>query len=149
MGLTISSSAFRHGETIPAKYTCAGQNVSPPLQWSGAPAGTECFALIVDDPDAPGGTFNHWVLFNIPGGTLRLEEGASPEGTLQGMTSYGETGWGGPCPPKGPAHHYHFILFALDKVLALKAGASKQRVLEEVNGHMLERAETVGLYQRK
>jgi Raf kinase inhibitor-like YbhB/YbcL family protein len=150
MNFSITSEAFRDGATIPAEYTCDGRTISPPLQWSEPPSGTECFVLIVDDPDAPGGTFNHWILFNIPPSSRGIHKGALIEGgILEGRTSYGRKGWGGPCPPRGPAHHYHFKIFALDNRLALKAGASRQQIDGAIKGHILAEATLTGLYQRK
>ena len=150
MNFSLTSEAFRDGATIPAEYTCDGRNVSPPLRWSGPPSGTGCFVLIVDDPDAPGGTFNHWILFNIPPSSRGLNEGYLVEGgILEGKTSYGRTGWGGPCPPRGSAHHYHFKIFALDNGLTLKAGASRQQIADAMKGHILAEAKLTGLYQRK
>jgi Raf kinase inhibitor-like YbhB/YbcL family protein len=149
MAFTLSSSAFANGGKIPGKYTCEGQNAVPPLAWRGVPEGTACFTLLVDDPDAPGGTFTHWVLFNIPRDTDHLDEGAfRPSGSVPGKTSFGKSVWGGPCPPPGPAHHYNFALYALDKTLDLKEGASKQQVLAAMQGHVLGETRLTGLFQR-
>lgn len=151
--MTITSSAFQYGEAIPEKYSCEGQDVSPELTWGGVPEGTQSLALILDDPDAPGGTFNHWVIYNIPVGTLELAEAISKtselsDGTMQGRNSFGSTGYGGPCPPPGLAHHYYFTIYALDITLDLGAGASKTQVLAAMEGHILAQAETMGTYQR-
>ncbi len=153
MALFISSSAFQEGESIPAKYTCDGQDISPPLKWGEPPAGAGSFALIVDDPDAPGGVFTHWVLFNLPPDTSELPEAApaSPQltgGALQGVNDFGRVGYGGPCPPSG-THRYQFTLYALDKSLDLEAGASKQQVLEAMQGHVVARGQLTGMYQRQ
>ncbi|MDO8578099.1 MAG: YbhB/YbcL family Raf kinase inhibitor-like protein [Dehalococcoidales bacterium] len=153
MSLSISSNAFKDGERIPTKYTCEGLNVSPPLQWTEPPAGTVSFALIVDDPDAPAGTFTHWVLFNIPIGVRRLDESIPRQdrlqiGALHGKTDYGTVGYGGPCPPRGPVHHYRFTIYALDKAIDLKAGASKKQLLDAIKGRILAQAQLTGLYQR-
>ncbi len=149
MAIAVSSTAFKEGSKIPVKHTCDGQNVSPAIDWGEPPPGTKSFALIVDDPDAPGGTFTHWVLFNIPGQARRLEENTkSREGAVQGKSGFGTPGYGGPCPPKGPAHHYRFNLYALDKVLDLKTGASKQQVLDAMKGHVLEQGLLTATYQR-
>lgn len=153
MVLSVLSSAFQAGDTVPARYTCEGQDLSPPLAWSEPPAGTRSFVLIVDDPDAPGGVFTHWVLFNIPPETRQLPEGMSaqaklPSGALQGNNDFGKTGYGGPCPPPGRAHRYQFTLYALDKVLDLPARASKNQVLDAVQGHILGQGQLTGIYQR-
>lgn len=153
MSLSISSDAFKDGEKIPAKYTCDGFNVSPSLQWGEPPAGTVSFALIVDDPDAPAGTFTHWVLFNVPVGIRSLGEGIPRQERLQnralhGKTDYGTVGYGGPCPPRGPVHHYRFTIYALDGTLNLRAGASKKQLLDAMKGRILAQGQLTGLYQR-
>ena len=151
--LTITSSAFKEGEKIPIKYTCDGQDVSPPLAWSEPPASTRVFALIIDDPDAPGGVFTHWVLFNIPVSTRQLGEGISaqeilPDGAFQGQTDFAQIGYGGPCPPRGPTHRYRFTLYAMDRALDLKPGDSKNQVLDDMKGHILAWGQLTGSYQR-
>lgn len=151
--LVLKSSAFAHQGAIPSKYTCDGEDISPPLEWSGAPADTKSFALIVDDPDAPIGTFNHWILFNIPAGVNQLAEGISRQDTLadgsrQGKTSWRKVGYGGPCPPSG-THRYFFTLYALDIMLDLPAGASKEQVLQAMSGHILAKGELMGTYKRR
>jgi Raf kinase inhibitor-like YbhB/YbcL family protein len=151
--LVITSPAFGEGETIPTEHACVGQDMSPELNWSGVPAGTQSFALIVDDPDATGGTFNHWVIFNIPADEVGLEEGIPTReqldnGALQGNDDFGMLGYRGPCPPPGSEHHYYFILYALDTTLGLEAGVTKAEVLEAMEGHVLAQAELVGVYQR-
>jgi hypothetical protein len=148
----IISPAFAAGAEIPVKYTCDGQNVSPPLDWNG-PAGTASFAMIVDDPDAPFGVFTHWVIFNLPPDTRGLPEAAPTDaelasGALQGKSGSGKIGYFGPCPPSGSTHHYRFTLYALDKPLDLSAGASKEQVLQAMQGHILEQSQLVGIYQR-
>jgi hypothetical protein len=152
---TLASPAFQNGDSIPRQYTCDGADVSPPLTWLTPPAGVASFALIVEDPDAPGGTFIHWVLYDLPGATASLPEGVPKSGELpqlggakQGRTSFGRTGYGGPCPPAGPAHHYHFRLFALKTKLGLPAGATRDQVVKAMQAHELGRAELVGLYAR-
>ena len=153
MVFSISSSAFKDGGGIPSKYTCEGKNISLPLEWSEPPVGTKSLALIFDDPVAISGVFTHWIVFNLPADTRRLSEGM-PRGdrlqndALQGTTSYGKAGYGGPCPPPGPVHHYRFILYALDKMLELGAGASKKQVLDALKGHVLAQTQLTGLYQR-
>jgi Raf kinase inhibitor-like YbhB/YbcL family protein len=152
---TLSSPAFRNGDIIPRAYTCEGANKSPQLVWTAPPPHSASLALIVEDPDAPGGTFIHWVLYDLPGSATSLPEGVPkaaelPQlgGAKQGRTSFGTTGYGGPCPPPGPPHHYHFRLFALDAKLGLSAGATRDQVAAAMQGHELARAELVGLYAR-
>ena len=153
MTLSVSSSAFEDGQEIPAKYTCQGQDISPSLSWEGVPGGAQSLALIMDDPDAPGGTFTHWVLFNIPADSRHLPE-AMPvtarlsDGILQGRSDFGRTGYGGPCPPPGPVHHYRFVIYALDKQLGLKTGSTRQQVLDAIAGHILAQGQLVGTYRR-
>lgn len=153
MSLKLISPAFKDGERIPQKYTCEGKDVSPPLEWSGVPEGTKSFALICDDPDAPMGTWVHWVVYNIPDTTNSLPEGV-PKGNVvlggisQGVTSFGWAGYGGPCPPRGPAHRYFFKLYALDTPLNLEPGATKEKLLKAMEGHILATAQLMGLYSR-
>lgn len=149
--LAISSPAFAAGAPIPQTYTCDGQNISPPLQWQGVPAGARSLALIVDDPDAPSGTFTHWLAWNIAPDTTQLAENFSataPASVGQGTSDFRQPGYGGPCPPPGAAHHYHFTLYALDTALDLAAGAGKQQLLDAMQGHIVAQAELVGTYQR-
>jgi Raf kinase inhibitor-like YbhB/YbcL family protein len=153
MALTVLSSAFQEGDKIPAKYTCEGQDVSPPLAWSEPPAGTRSLALIVDDPDAPGGVFTHWLLFNIPPDSRELPEAVPTQaelasGALQGKTDFGRIGYGGPCPPPGRPHRYQFTLYALDQPLDLEGGASKKQLLSAMEGHILAQGQLTGTYQR-
>jgi Raf kinase inhibitor-like YbhB/YbcL family protein len=152
MAFRITSPAFSDGGTIPARYSCDGENRSPRLTWSDAPEGTQSFALIVDDPDAPSGTFTHWVLFNVPGDAAELAE-ALPESTVgvSGQNSFGNAGYGGPCPPPGdPPHRYRFTLHALDvPSLELSRQAERQEVEAEIAGHILGTAQLVGRYQRQ
>ena len=153
MVLSVSSTAFQEGDGIPSKYTCQGQDVSPPLAWSEPPAGTQSLALIMDDPDAPGDVFTHWVIFNIPSSSRELAEAVPaqaqlPSGTLQGKNDFGRIGYGGPCPPPGHPHRYQFTLYALDRPLDFKAGASKKQVLDGKQGHILAQAQLTGTYQR-
>ena len=151
--MELKSTAFEDGERIPARFTCEGENISPGLTWSGAPEGTRSLALIVDDPDAPGDVFTHWVIFNIPADSRGLAEAIPAEnqlasGALQGRTDFGRIGYGGPCPPPGSPHHYRFTLYALKKQLEPAAGASKQQVLNAMQGHILAQAQLFGIYQR-
>jgi len=153
MGLQISSTAFSVGETIPKKFTCDGPDLSPPLRWEGAPPGTQSFALIMDDPDAPAGTWVHWVLYNLSPTTKELPEGVEKkdelgEGAVQGRNDFRRIGYGGPCPPAGKPHRYYFRLHALDVKLSLKAGASKPDVEGAMKGHILGQAELMGKYGR-
>jgi len=151
--LSLSSTAFKEGDKIPVKYTCDGQDMSPPLVWSEPPPVTKAFALIVDDPDAPGGVFTHWVLFNLPANVRQLGEGIPAQerlenGALQGKNDFGRIGYGGPCPPRGPAHRYRFTVYALDKPLDSKPSASKKQLLDVMKGHILTEGQLMGTYQR-
>jgi Raf kinase inhibitor-like YbhB/YbcL family protein len=154
MALTVLSSAFQEGSEIPARYTCEGQDVSPALTWEEPPAEAQSFALIMDDPDAPGGVFTHWVLFNLPADSRGLSEAVPaqpqlPDGSLQGKNDFGRIGYGGPCPPPGRPHRYQFTLYALDQPLVdLKAGASKKQVIDAMQGHILVQGRLTGTYQR-
>jgi hypothetical protein len=138
---------------IPSKYTCDGADISPPLAWSGLPEGTKSIAIINDDPDAPMGTWVHWVIYNIPPTAQGLAEDIKrveklPDGTLQGKNSWGRIGYGGPCPPGG-THRYFFKIYALDKMLNLKPGATKEELLTAMKGHILAQAQFYGKYSRK
>ncbi len=151
-GFPLTSQVFQDSGFIPAKYTCDGKDVSPPLSWS-VPEGTKSLALIVDDPDAPGGVFSHWVLFNLPESVRSLPEGmpkvSTPDiGGIQGMNDFGEKGYNGPCPPAGKPHTYRFILYALDAELNLRTGASRDDVIDAMQGHVLNKAELDGKYGR-
>jgi len=145
-GLDITSGAFAEGDTIPRRHTCEGEDVSPPLAWTGVPEGTRSLALIVDDPDAPVGTFTHWLAWGIdPGGTLAEGEAAPREG----RNDFGEVGYRGPCPPPGHGRHrYFFRLYALDTELDLEPGASRDELERSLEGHALETAELMGGYER-
>ena len=155
MAFILTSAALKDGATIPGKYTCDGVDVSPPLAWSGAPAGTRSFALIADDPDAPGGTWVHWVLYNLPAEVSELPENIAKVesldlgGARQGRNDFRRPGYGGPCPPPGPAHRYFFKLYALDTRLELKAGAQKKDVEAALEGHALGSAQIMGTYARQ
>lgn len=153
MALNISSSAFEEGSRIPSKYSCQGEDVSPPLRWGEPPSGTQSFVLIMDDPDAPGGIFTHWVLFNLPSATQQLQEAIPStaqlsDGSLQGENDFSKIGYGGPCPPSGRPHQYRFTVYGLDRMLDLKAGASKKQVLEAMEGHILGQGQLTGSFQR-
>jgi Raf kinase inhibitor-like YbhB/YbcL family protein len=146
MTIQLTSSAFQEGGAIPKKYTCDGQNISPQLDWSGLPAQAKSLVLVVDDPDAPGGTFVHWVLYGLPADLKSLPEGASTG--VQGVNDFRKNGYGGPCPPKGNPHRYYFKLYALDMDLSLKPGASKADVEKAVRGHILAQGQLMGKYGR-
>lgn len=146
--LSISSAAFSHNGTIPPKYTCDGVNVNPPLSFANVPEKTRSLALIVDDPDAPAGTWVHWVAWNIASGVREIPENSVPQGAIQGTTDFRNQKYGGPCPPSG-THRYFFKLYALDAPLPLKAGATKAQVEQAMKGHILSQAELIGLYRRK
>ena len=153
MVLHLSSPAFQEGDRIPTKYTCQGQDVSLPLAWGEPPERTQSLALILDDPDAPGAVFTHWVILNIPPDSRELPEAVPtqaqlPSGALQGKNDFGRIGYGGPCPPPGRPHRYLFILYALDQPLDLTAGASKKQVLDAMQGHILAQGQLTGTYQR-
>lgn len=153
MSLVLTSTAFQDGEAIPSKYTCDGQDVSPLLAWSAPPNGTKSFALIHDDPDAPMGTWVHWVVYNLPASVRQLPEAfpadqERPDGTRQGRTDFGRIGYGGPCPPSG-THRYVFKLYALDTVLSLAPGATKVAVEAAMQGYILAQAQLIGTYRRK
>jgi Raf kinase inhibitor-like YbhB/YbcL family protein len=153
MPFQIATTAFPADGTIPKKFTCDGPDVSPALSWKDAPAGTQSFALIADDPDAPVGTWVHWVLYNVPAGTTELAEGTDKKdelagGALQGRNDFRKIGYGGPCPPPGKAHRYYFKLYALDAKLNLKSGASKSDLEQAMKGHILEQAQLMGKYGR-
>jgi Raf kinase inhibitor-like YbhB/YbcL family protein len=148
-GMKITSTAFAEGQPIPKRYTCDGENVSPPLAWSGVPAAAKGLVLVVDDPDAPGGLFTHWIVFNLPPSTSSLPEGVKPAGGIsQGTNDFGKAGYGGPCPPKG-RHRYVFHLFALESGLDGLTQPSRAKLdaaLEK--GHVLARTALTGTYQR-
>lgn len=147
MTITLTSSAFSDGGAIPKKHTCDGEDVSPALSWSGIPEGTKSLALIMDDPDAPAGTWVHWVLYDLPPDLSGLPEGTQKLG-IEGMTSFRKPGYGGPCPPKGKPHRYFFKLYALDTILGLKAGATKGDLEKAMRGHLLAQGQLMGTYGR-
>lgn len=153
MALQMASAAFSAGEMIPKKFTCDGPDVSPELTWNNPPPKTQSFTLIMDDPDAPVGTWVHWVLFDLPAETRELAEGVAKQeqlsnGARQGRNDFGKVGYGGPCPPGGKPHRYFFKLYALDAKLGLKAGASKADVEKSMKGHIVGQAELIGKYGR-
>jgi Raf kinase inhibitor-like YbhB/YbcL family protein len=146
--LTVTSTAFKEGGMIPGKYTCDDRDLSPQIAWSGVPAGAKSIALICDDPDAPAGTWVHWVVFNIPATAKELAEGASmPAGAKQGINDFRKLPYGGPCPPGG-THRYFFKVYALDSALTLKEGATKGELLRAMEGHVLAQGQLMGKYKR-
>jgi Raf kinase inhibitor-like YbhB/YbcL family protein len=153
MSLTIKTKAFLEGEMIPTKYTCDGDDVSPGLTWTGAPEATQSLTLIADDPDAPVGTWTHWIIWNIPPETAALFDGVPKENTLkdgarQGYNDFKRIGYGGPCPPPGKPHRYFFRLYAMDSKLDAKAGVSRNELERAMKGHVLAQAELMGKYGR-
>ncbi len=147
-GLKISSPQFAHNESIPAKYTCDGADASPPLKIEGVPGGTKALALVVDDPDAPAGTWVHWVVWDIPPETGEIRENSVPAGASQGKNDWGRNSYGGPCPPSG-SHRYFFKLYALDATLNLGADTTKKGLEKAMEGHVIARAELIGVYKRR
>jgi len=152
MAFQITTTAFRDGSSIPKKFTCDGPDVSPALSWGDSPAGTKSLAIIADDPDAPAGTWVHWVLYDLPADTRKLPEGVAkdrelPNGALQGRNDFGKIGYNGPCPPRGSEHRYFFKLYALDSKTGLKAGVTKSELERAMKGHVLSQAQLVGKFQ--
>ncbi|MFN3533427.1 MAG: YbhB/YbcL family Raf kinase inhibitor-like protein [Candidatus Brocadia sp.] len=152
MEIKMKSTAFEEGGMIPKKYTCNGSDVSPPISWTSVPEGTKSLALICDDPDAPMGTWVHWVLFNLPADIRELPENIPPEKTLangakQGITDFRKIGYGGPCPPGG-THRYYFKLYALDTEINLDAEITKKQLLKAMEGHILAEGQLMGKYKR-
>ncbi len=153
---TITSPAFEPGQPIPRQFTCEGADISPALDWSGVPGGTKSYALVCDDPDAPVGTWVHWVIYNLPGSLTGLPENvvktetvAALGGARQGVNDFRRIGYGGPCPPPGHGtHHYHFRLYALDDQLALEPGATRADLEAAMEGHVLGETELIGTYER-
>jgi Raf kinase inhibitor-like YbhB/YbcL family protein len=153
MEIKVTSTAFEDGGMIPSQYTCDGKNISPPLSWTSVPKDAKSLAVICDDPDAPMGTWVHWVLFNIPASIHQFPENMSPKETLEngsrhGITDFRRLGYGGPCPPSG-THRYFFKLYALDAMLDLKAGSTKDQLLKAMEGHILAQGQLMGKYKRQ
>jgi Raf kinase inhibitor-like YbhB/YbcL family protein len=146
----ISSNATADSGPLPVLYTCDGKNISPKISWNGKPAKTRSFAFIISDPDAPSGTFYHWVLYNLPANVSSLDEGIEllPEPTKIGTNSFGKTAYNGPCPPRNTNHHYIFTLYALDKNLNLQDGVDAETVLKAMNKHVLGKTDFVAVYTR-
>lgn len=149
--MKVTSTAFPEGGAIPTKYTCDGQDVSPPLQWSGVPSAAQSLALVCDDPDAPGKTWVHWVVYDLPPNNAGLSENIRPEtlpsGGKQGLNDFKRTGYGGPCPPNG-THRYYFRLYALDQQTSLGDGATKEQLMKAMASHILAQSELMGTYKR-
>lgn len=151
--LELTSGAFENGGQIPTAYSCDSVDASPSLSWSGVPANTVSFVLICDDPDAPFGTWVHWVVFNIPKERTHLEEdfakvAVAEDGTMQGLNDFGKVGYGGPCPPEGKAHRYLFKLYALDTTLSLSEQATKKDIIKAMQGHIIAETKLIGTYKR-
>ena len=154
MVLELKSRAFMEGEAIPAKYTCDGQDISPPLQWANVPYEAQSLALLCDDPDSARNPWAHWVLYDLPAGTRKLPEGYPPGGLpgpggKQGRNDFGDIRYGGPCPGRGQTHRYFFRLYALDESLGLSPGATRAEVLDQMHGHIMTQGELMGRYKRK
>jgi len=145
--MKISSSAFANNSFIPSKYTCDGQDINPSLKIENVPAEAKSLVLIVDDPDAPMGTWVHWTVWNINPETTEILENSLPKEAVEGMTDFGKPGYGGPCPPSG-THRYFFKIYALDRILALEKGSSLEKLGEEMKDHILDKTQLIGLYQR-
>ena len=152
--IQLTSAAFAHGDKIPFRFTCEGDDVSPPLQWQGAPLETRSFALILDDPDAPRGTWVHWLLYNIPAGAVELTQAVptlaeTPSGARHGRNTAGDMAYAGPCPPPGTPHRYFFRLYALDIKLGLAPGATRSELEQAMHQHILGQGELMGTYQHR
>ncbi len=152
--ITVSSSAFTNGSPIPQRYSCQGDNISPGLAWGAPPSGTQSFALVCEDPDAPSGLFVHWVLYNIPSTERGLAENIPTKdsltnGTHQGKNGANKTGYTGPCPPPGKPHRYYFKVFALDEKLTLTGDVDHDKLMSAIQGHVLGEGEVMGTYQRQ
>ncbi len=153
MTIRLTSAAFTNGGSIPEEYTGDGKDISPPLAWSNIPASTQSFALTIDDPDAPGGIWVHWVLFNLPAETTSLpadipRTDTLPNGARQGSNDFGSVGYGGPRPPRGRGHRYIFKIYALDSMLDLRPGAMRRMLINAIAGHIVDEGELVGTYSR-
>jgi Raf kinase inhibitor-like YbhB/YbcL family protein len=146
-GMKLDSNAFENNSSIPSKYTCDADNVNPPLSISRVPENAKSLVLIVDDPDAPGGTFTHWIIWNMDPTAKEIAEASVPQVAVQGINDFGKVEYGGPCPPTG-THHYYFKLFALDTMLDLESSTKRKDLLDAMQGHILEEAQLVGLYKR-
>lgn len=149
MGLKVSSKSFQHNKEIPSKYTCDGENINPDLVFENIPENTKSIAVIATDPDSPSKVWTHWTLLNIPPNTTQIAEGLIPENAVEGVTDFGETGYGGPCPGSG-THRYFFNVYALDTMLEnVVSGASLSEIEEAMEGHVIDSTQIVGLYKRQ
>jgi len=153
MGITIRSDVFDEGNIIPEKYTCDDVNTSPQLRWDTLPERTISFAILCEDPDAPMGTWTHWIIFNIPPNIMELQSGIRKEeklenGIIQGINDFGYPGYGGPCPPSGPAHRYFFRIYALDTTLNLGPGVKREEFLKALDENVLDEGHLMGIYKR-
>lgn len=146
--MNVSSAAFGHGQPIPARHTCDGENVNPPLEFFDIPAGAQSLALVVEDPDAPGKTFIHWLVWNVPPETAEIDERAADPNAIAGTNDFGEIGYGGPCPPEGEERHYFFRLYALDTLLDLQPGSTFDALTKTMAGHIVAQCELMGTYKR-
>ena len=146
--MLLTSSAFGYNESIPEKYTCDGENIGPPLHVQEVPEGVKSLALVIDDPDSKAGSWVHWTVWNIPPDTVEIKSGSLPDGAVEGLTSFGESGYGGPCPSSG-THRYFFKLYALDTILDISADTDINVLGSAMNGHILDKAGIVGLYSKK
>lgn len=155
-GLTVTTTAFKSGDPIPPKYTCQGEDVSPPFEIRNAPEGTRSLALLVDDPDAPSRSFTHWTIFNLSPDTSVLSEaldveeqfGDAGDLPLEGVNDFGSLGYGGPCPPPGTLHHYHFRFYALEIRLDLENGVTRKQITQAMDGHVLDETDYIGTFER-
>lgn len=145
--INISSPAFTEGEVIPSKYTCDGENINPPLEFSDIHESTASLTLIVSDPDAPDGEFTHWIVYNIDPKDANIREGKSPAKAIEGLNTAGQSGYTGPCPPSG-SHRYYFMVYALDIKLEIPAGADRRKIEEAIAGHVIDQAELMGRYEK-
>ena len=145
--MKITTTAFQQGGNIPSKFTCDGADANPPLRFEGAPAEAKSLALIADDPDAPGGLFTHWLVWNIDPKTTSVEENSAPSNGVQGKNDFGKSGYGGPCPPSG-THRYVFKIFALDRQLDLAADSKRAQLDAQMRGHIIAQGELIGRYSR-
>lgn len=155
MEIKIKSNVFHEGGTIPSKYSCEGENISPELHWNEVSKEVKSYAIILDDPDAPGGDFVHWIIFNIPGDMKELHENVTPsrnipDEVMVGTNSFGRIGYRGPCPPSGKAHHYYFRIYALDSILHhVESGSTKEQLTKAMDGHIIAKGELMGIYKRR
>lgn len=145
MNFRLTSKVFKEHQSIPIKYGCNGENISPPLEWEGAPPETKSFVLIVEDPDAPSKVWSHWIVYNIPASIHESKEGKPPKDALEGINDFGDIGYGGPCPPSG-THRYFFKLYSLNRLLDLDQGATKQEVEKAIQNHILKETQLMGTY---